>query len=117
MTCLTISAETTGLMLIYIVGYTILALLTLVRVFPCCAQAFGDHEIVETEAGDKLAGWPRWCQGADWAQDETSGDKYVQLLQLEVSCYQHMDCTACLPLPSTGEWYHEPKGPWIGLKL
>lgn len=45
-------------------------------------EHLANHEMVSTVAGDKLLGWPNWCQGAEWrmAPDCTP---FVQLMQLE----------------------------------
>ncbi|KAG2453489.1 hypothetical protein HYH02_001710 [Chlamydomonas schloesseri] len=35
-----------------------------------------------TQSGDKLMGWPNWCQGSEWVEAET-GQRYLQVVQVE----------------------------------
>jgi len=46
-----------------------------------------DNELFKTESGDKLAGWPHWCQGPEWGKTE-DGERYVHVFQFEG---QHVD--------------------------
>eukprot|EP00198_Chlamydomonas_reinhardtii_P007541 XP_001696878.1 predicted protein [Chlamydomonas reinhardtii] len=35
-----------------------------------------------TQSGDKLMGWPNWCQGPEWAKTG-AGQRYLQVVQVE----------------------------------
>ncbi|EFJ41753.1 hypothetical protein VOLCADRAFT_98310 [Volvox carteri f. nagariensis] len=43
-----------------------------------------DRKLYDTVEGNKLLGWPRWFQGAEWRLTE-GGEAYMQLVQIEDS--------------------------------
>ncbi|KAG2488754.1 hypothetical protein HYH03_012752 [Edaphochlamys debaryana] len=43
-----------------------------------------DAGLCSTAGGDKLLGWPNWCQGSEWIQTP-GGQRYTQVMQVEGS--------------------------------
>lgn len=45
-------------------------------------DALAEQDVLSTVVGDKLLGWPNWCQGAEWVATP-DGAQYVQVMQVE----------------------------------
>mmetsp|Transcript_15208 Transcript_15208/g.32964 ORF Transcript_15208/g.32964 Transcript_15208/m.32964 type:complete len:285 (+) Transcript_15208:101-955(+) len=48
------------------------------------AYALQDAEVMMPHGGDKLAGWPDWCQGPEWGLTDEGGH-FVHVMQVEAS--------------------------------
>ena len=50
---------------------------------PCrsCGRCLQSAGLYATQSGDKLMGWPNWCQGPEWAKTG-AGQRYLQVVQV-----------------------------------